>query len=115
MSIDPALLRFGLGQPVRRREDARFLTGAGRYVADLDPPGCLQAVFLRSPHAHAELGAVDATAARAMPGVAAVFTGADLALAAIGPVPARSVIANADGSAVWLTTRPALAQGRVAS
>src|ERR687885_63517 len=73
-----------LGQPLRRREDRRLLTGEGRFLDDVpSPPGCLHAVFLRSPHAHARIGAIDAAGARALPGVAAVLTGRDLgALAA---------------------------------
>ncbi|MDO9711613.1 xanthine dehydrogenase family protein molybdopterin-binding subunit [Paracraurococcus lichenis] len=69
-----------LGRPLRRREDRRLLTGEGRFTEDIaSPPGCLHAVFLRSPHAHAGIGAIDAAAARALPGVAAVLTGRDLA------------------------------------
>ncbi|MFL1462012.1 xanthine dehydrogenase family protein molybdopterin-binding subunit [Roseococcus sp. DSY-14] len=68
-----------LGQSLRRREDARFLRGQGRYVDDHAPPGALHAVFLRSPHAHARIAALDAAAARAMPGVRLVLTGAEVA------------------------------------
>jgi carbon-monoxide dehydrogenase large subunit len=67
------------GAAVRRREDPRFLRGEARYVDDVTLPGLLHAAFVRSPHAHARIGRLDATAARAMPGVAAVFTFADLA------------------------------------
>jgi aerobic carbon-monoxide dehydrogenase large subunit len=67
------------GAAVRRREDPRFLRGEGRFVDDVTLPGLLHAAFLRSPHAHARLARLDVTAARAMPGVAAVFTFADLA------------------------------------
>ncbi len=63
-----------VGKPLRRVEDDRLLRGQGRYLADLDVPGTLAAIFVRSPHAHAKLGRVDADAARAMPGVVAVFT-----------------------------------------
>jgi carbon-monoxide dehydrogenase large subunit len=63
-----------IGKPLRRVEDDRLLRGQGRYVADLDVPGTLTAYFVRSPHAHARIGRVDAAAARAMPGVVAVFT-----------------------------------------
>ena len=69
-----------IGRPLRRREDKRLLTGRGRFVDDLpSPPGCLHAVFLRSPHPHARIGAIDASAALALPGVAAVLTGKDFA------------------------------------
>src|SRR2546427_6565452 len=67
------------GAAVRRREDPRFLRGEARFVDDVTLPGLLHAALLRSPHAHARLARLDVTAARAMPGVAGVFTFADLA------------------------------------
>ena len=67
------------GAAVRRREDPRFLRGEGRFVDDVMLPGLLHAAVLRSPHAHARVARLDVTAARAMDGVAAVFTFADLA------------------------------------
>ena len=69
----------GIGAPVRRKEDQRFITGAGQYTDDLNRPGQTHAVFLRSPHAHATLKAIDTRAAAKMPGVVAIFTGEDLA------------------------------------
>jgi carbon-monoxide dehydrogenase large subunit len=69
-----------LGAAVRRREDPRLVTGKGRFVADLPAEGALHAHFVRSPVAHARIRGLDATAARAMPGVAAVFTAEDLSL-----------------------------------
>src|SRR5947208_12734929 len=66
------------GAAVRRREDPRFLRGEGRFVDDVTLPGLLHAVLLRSPHAHARIARLDVTAARAMDGVAAVFTFVDL-------------------------------------
>jgi aerobic carbon-monoxide dehydrogenase large subunit len=66
------------GAAVRRREDPRFLRGDGRFVDDVVLPGLLHAAFLRSPHAHARLARLNAAPARAMPGVAGVFTFADL-------------------------------------
>jgi aerobic carbon-monoxide dehydrogenase large subunit len=68
-----------VGQSVTRVEDDRLLTGRGRYVADVDPPGVLHAAFLRSPHAHARIKGVDVASAKGVPGVVAVFTGADMA------------------------------------
>ena len=62
-----------------RKEDERLLTGRGRYVDDIDVPGALHACFVRSPHAHARIGAIDVQAALEMPGVVAVFTGKDVA------------------------------------
>src|SRR5215469_17620551 len=67
------------GTSVRRAEDPRILTGAGRYVDDVKLPGMLHAAFVRSPLAHGQVLAVDAEAARALPGVVAVYTGADMA------------------------------------
>ncbi len=68
-----------LGRPLRRREDRRLLTGTGRFLDDIEEPGALHAVFLRSPHAHARIVAIDAAAARAAPGVVAVLTGEEIA------------------------------------
>jgi carbon-monoxide dehydrogenase large subunit len=76
-----------LGRSLNRLEDERFLRGRGRYVADLAAPGALHGVMVRSPHAHARIVAVDIGKARRMPGVMAVFTGADLAADDIGPLP----------------------------
>ena len=67
-----------IGRSLRRLEDARFLTGTGRYVEDFSPSGQLHAVVLRSPHGHALIEGIDTAAARAMPGVRGVFTAADL-------------------------------------
>ena len=69
--------REGFGKPVLRKEDTRLLTGGGRYSDDVNVPGQAYASFVRSPHAHARVGAIDAVAARAMPGVIAVLTGDD--------------------------------------
>ena len=67
-----------VGQSVKRVEDDRLLRGHGKYVADVNPPGVLHAVFLRSPMAHATITSIDAAAAKSAPGVVAVFTGADM-------------------------------------
>src|SRR5688572_7058545 len=66
------------GSAVKRREDPRLITGQGRFVDDLQLPGLLYLTLLRSPHAHARIVSVDASAARALPGVAAVYSGRDL-------------------------------------
>ncbi len=71
--------QFGIGQPVRRVEDRRFITGRGAYLDDLDRPRQTHAFMLRSPHAHARIRAIDAAAAMAAPGILAVYTGGDLA------------------------------------
>ena len=76
------------GASVKRSEDPRILTGAGRYVDDVKLPGMLHAAFVRSPLAHGRVLAVDAPAARSLPGVVAVLTGADLdAITVRGPDP----------------------------
>ena len=74
------------GTSVKRSEDARILTGSGRYIDDVKLPGMLHAAFVRSPLAHGRVLAVDVTAAQALPGVVAVLTGADLdAMTVRGP------------------------------
>ena len=70
--------RFGSGHSVRRIEDPTLVAGTGRYVDDVSIDGQLHVVLLRSPHAHARIASIDASAARAMPGVVAVYTGEDL-------------------------------------
>ena len=67
-----------LGGVVRRREDPRLVTGAGHYTDDIQPEGCLHAVFIRSPHAHARITGIDVSAALEIPGVVGVFQAADL-------------------------------------
>ena len=77
----------GIGQPVRRKEDFRLLTGRGSFGDDLVLPGLSHAVFIRSPYAHARIVAVDKRAALAAPGVLAVLIGADYSAAGLGPIP----------------------------
>jgi carbon-monoxide dehydrogenase large subunit len=76
-----------LGRSIDRLEDDRFVRGRGRYVADLVAPKALHGVVVRSPHAHARIAAISVAAARRMPDVAAVLTGAELAADNIGPLP----------------------------
>src|SRR5262249_35841340 len=83
-------IRFGIGQPVRRKEDDALLRGTGRYVADHAPPGCLHAVVLRSPHAPARIRFIDAPKAQKLPGVALILTGADTAK--LGHLPCQGEI-----------------------
>jgi len=71
-------LKFGVGRPVRRKEDEALVRGAGHYVPDIAPAGALQAVVLRSPHAHATFRITDVAAARGMPGVRLILTGDDI-------------------------------------
>jgi aerobic carbon-monoxide dehydrogenase large subunit len=77
----------GIGQPVRRKEDLRLLTGRGCYADDVAPAGLAHAVIVRSPHAHARIVKLDKTAALRAPGVLAVLGGADYAAAGLGPIP----------------------------
>src|SRR5262245_34096346 len=88
----------GIGARVLRVEDARFLSGRGRYTDDIQKPGQLYAVMVRSPLAHARIAALDASAARAAPGVAAVYTGADLSAGGVGGLPCGWLVRSADGS-----------------
>ena len=81
--------KFGIGQPVRRVEDKRFLTGSGRYVDDLDLAHQCHGVVLYSPHAHALIRSVRTDEAKAAPGVLCVLTGADGKADGIGPLPSR--------------------------
>ncbi len=78
---------FGMSQPVRRTEDPRFLTGRGQYVDDIKLAGTLQGFVLRSPYAHAKINGIDASKAKAVPGVHLVLTGADYAAAGLGAMP----------------------------
>ena len=103
----------GIGAPVRRKEDQRFVTGQGRYVDDLNRPGQAHAYFLRSPHAHAAIKSIDTNAAKAMPGVLAVFTGDDLTADKIGGLICGWMIHSKDGTPMKAGPHPALAQGKV--
>ena len=104
------MVDFGIGAAVRRKEDFRFLTGQGTYTDDINRPGQLHAFLLRSPHAHAELGAIDTAAAKRAPGVAAVFTGADLQ---VGGLPCGWLVTSKDGKPMIEPPHPLLAQGKV--
>src|SRR5436853_6911747 len=105
--------QFGIGQPIRRVEDRRFLTGYGRYLDDVVRPREAHAVVLRSPHAHARIRRLDTAAAAALPGVIAVLTGEDLAKEALGTIPCATELTNRDGSPIAVPPRPALVQERV--
>lgn len=104
-------MKFGLGQAVKRVEDARLTRGEGRYVGDLAPDGTAQAVLLRSPHAHARFALTDLAAARAMPGVLAVMTAQDVA--GLGDVPCQGQVGSADGVKRPYHGQPLLAQDTV--
>jgi aerobic carbon-monoxide dehydrogenase large subunit len=105
--------QFGIGQPVRRVEDRRFITGHGSYLDDIARPWQSHAFMLRSPHAHARIGAIDTAAALAAPGVLAILTGDDLARDGIGGIPCLSAVANRDGTSSVLPPHPPLVRDRV--
>jgi carbon-monoxide dehydrogenase large subunit len=106
-------MKFGVGQAVRRKEDVRFVTGRGCYTDDLAMPNQAYGVVVRSTHAHAGIGGIDVAAARAAPGIVAVFTHAELDELGIGPMPCVAPVKNRDGSDQALPDRPVLARGRV--
>jgi aerobic carbon-monoxide dehydrogenase large subunit len=78
---------FGIGAPVRRKEDARLLIGQGQYTSDQFPKGLCYASFVRCPHAHARIVSIDTAAARAAPGVLGIYTGKDLLADGVKPIP----------------------------
>jgi aerobic carbon-monoxide dehydrogenase large subunit len=102
-----------IGASVKRTEDIRFVTGKGHYVDDVNRPGQAYAYFLRSPHAHAEIETIDASAALQSPGVVAVFTGDDIAADKVGGLICGWMIHSKDGSPMKAGAHPALAQGKV--
>ena len=110
----------GIGKPVRRKEDARLLTGAGRFGDDVALPGQAHAAFVRSPYAHARIRGIDGAAALAAPGVLAVLTGADAAADGLQPIPHRPVPTNPhevplrsrDGSAFFVAPHAPLPADR---
>lgn len=99
----------GIGAAVRRKEDRRFITGNGHYVDDINRPGQAYAYFLRSPHAHATIKKIDATAAMKMPGVLAIFTGKDIADDKIGSLICGWQIKSKDGQPHKAPAHPIIA------
>ena len=96
-----------------RREDARLLTGRGRFVDDEAPGRAARAAVFRSPAAHGRIAALDLAAARAAPGVLAVYTQADLDAAGIGPLACRTPTTGSDGRPAIEPERPVLARDEV--
>jgi len=107
------MTQFGVAQPVRRVEDPRLLKGAGTYTDDVTPAGTLFGVVLRSPHAAAKIVSIDTAAAKATPGVRAVYTSADLKADGIAGLPCAVVLDNRDGTKQVTPVRPTLAEGAV--
>ena len=88
---------FATGQAYRRKEDARFITGQGRYGDDVNAPGQVYAAFVRSPYAHARIAALDLDEAKAAPGVVAILTGRDMAESGLGGMPCIASLTGRDG------------------
>jgi carbon-monoxide dehydrogenase large subunit len=105
--------KFGKSQPVTRVEDARFLTGAGRYIDDIAPKGALTAYVFRSPVAHGRIVSLDVSAARASDGVHLVLTAGDLVAARVRLDMKATLVTNLDGSKGANPVRPLLAQDKV--
>jgi carbon-monoxide dehydrogenase large subunit len=108
-----ALQKFGVGQPVLRKEDDTLVRGKGKYTDDFNLPGQAYAWIVRSSHAHGIIRGIDTAAAKAMPGVLGVWTGADLASAGYGPYTCGLPLKNRDGSPLKQTNRTALMSDKV--
>ncbi len=99
-----------IGASVRRKEDYRFLTGAGQYTDDVNPPNHVHAIFLRSPHAHAKIRKIDTAKAKSAPGVVAIYTADDLT--GVNGLPCGWLITGTDGKPMNEPPHPVLAQGK---
>ena len=108
-----ALQKFGVGQPVLRKEDDTLVRGKGKYTDDFNLPGQAYAWIVRSSHAHGIIKGIDTSAAKAMPGVVGVWTGADLASAGYGPYTCGLPLKNRDGTPLLQTNRTALMSDKV--
>src|SRR5947209_5965638 len=108
-----ALQKFGVGQPVRRKEDDTLVRGKGKYTDDFDLPGQVYAWIVRSSHAHGLIRGIDSSAAKKMPGVLGVWTGTDLATANYGPFTCGLPLKNRDGTPLLQTNRSALVSDKV--
>ena len=102
-----------IGARIERKEDYRFLTGAGQYTDDLTLPRQAHAAFVRSQHAHAKLRSVKLDKAKQAPGVLGIFTGEDLAAAKLGGLPCGWLITDVNGQPMKEPPHPCLAQGKV--
>jgi carbon-monoxide dehydrogenase large subunit len=105
--------KYGVGQPVRRKEDDTLVRGKGKYTDDFNLPGQAYAWIVRSSHAHGILRGIDTTAARKMPGVLGVWTGTDLSAANYGPFTCGLPLKNRDGTPLLQTNRTALMTDKV--
>jgi carbon-monoxide dehydrogenase large subunit len=111
--VSESLLRFGSDRDARRSEDEPLVTGRGRFTGDVDLPGQTHAAFVRASVGHGELRGVDVARARTMPGVLAVFAGAELAAEGLGAIPPAVAFAGRDGRPMFGAAMPPLAVGRV--
>ncbi len=102
-----------IGKPLQRREDYRFLTGAGQYTDDVVQAHQTYAAFLRSPHAHARIRSIDVSKAAKAPGVVKIFTGADIAESKIGGLPCGWLIHSKDGTPMKEPAHPVIAHAKV--
>src|SRR5579871_6281270 len=109
MTGESTIGRFGSGREVKRIEDAGLLAGAGRFTDDVSLPAQTHLRFVRSQHAHARIKSIDPRPAQAMPGVIAVFTGADLAGDGVKPLQLAPMFTRPDGSPAATPLREALA------
>ena len=109
MNILPNNMRFGSGQPVKRLEDQRLLTGKGQFIDDKPDDGALWLYVLRSPHAHAKILSIDTAAAREIAGVQAIYTGADLVADDVGTIPTLAIFKRPDGKPMTVPPRRLLA------
>src|SRR5215813_3995688 len=108
-----ALQKYGVGQPVRRKEDDTLVRGKGKYTDDFSLPKQAYAWMVRSSHAHGIIKAIDISAAKTMPGVLGVWTGADLLAAGYKPFICGLPLKSRDGSPLLQTNRMALVSDRV--
>ncbi len=108
-----ALQKYGVGQPVRRKEDDTLVRGKGKYTDDFNLPGQAYAWIVRSSHAHGIIRGIDVSAAKAMPGVLGVWTGTDLAAANYGPYTCGLPLKSRDGTPLLQTNRTALMTDKV--
>lgn len=108
-----ALQKYGVGQPVRRKEDDTLVRGKGKYTDDFSLPGQAYAWIVRSSHAHGIIRGIDTAAAQTMPGVLGVWTGKDLVAAGYNPFTCGLPLKSRDGSPLLQTNRMALVSDKV--
>src|SRR3954451_5028004 len=103
--------KYGIGQPVLRFEDPRLLRGHGRYINDVNLPGQVHAVFVRSPHAHAKIRSINVDRAKAAPGVLPAYTAHDVKADGLGMPKANMPRMRLNGKPMFAPQRPPLRTG----